>query len=50
MCKWLMNCVSTGCAMTLTTGHHRALNILYPRWGGGGYREMGVLVIYELAD
>ena len=48
MCKWLLNGVTLDCAMTLTTGHHRALNILYPR--GGGYREMGVLVIYELAD
>ena len=47
MCEWLMNGVSPDCAMTLTTGHHRAMNILYPR---GGYREMGVLVIYELAD
>ena len=48
MCKWLLNGVTLDCAMTLTTGHHRALNILYPR--GGGYREMGVLVIYELTD
>ena len=39
MCKWLMNGVSTGCAMTLTTGHHRALNILYPRGGGIGKWE-----------
>ena len=46
MCKWLLNGVTLDCAMTLTSGHHRALNILYPR----GRREMGVLVIYELAD
>ena len=47
MCEFLLNGVTLDCAMTLTTGHHRALNILYPR---GGYREMGVIVIYELAD
>ena len=33
MCKWLMNGDDDGVAVTLTTGHHRALNILYPRGG-----------------
>ena len=47
MCKWLLNGDSDGVAMTLTTAHHFAGNIMYPRQG---YREMGVLVIYELAD
>ena len=43
MCEWLMNGVSTGCAMTLTTGHHRALNILYPRGGVSGNGSAGNL-------
>ena len=47
MCKWLLNGDADGVAMTLTTGHHGAMNILAPR---GGYRGMGVLVIYEIAD
>ena len=47
MCEFILNGVTLDCEMTLTTGHHRAMNILAPR---GGYREMGVLVIYELAD
>ena len=32
------------CASTLTTGHHRAMNITFPK---GGHKEMGVLYIYE---
>ena len=47
MCKWLLNSVSLDCAMTITTAHHFAGNILFPR---EGYRESGVIVIYELAD
>ena len=40
MCKWLLNGDNDGVAMTLTTAHHFAGNIMYPRQG---YREMGVL-------
>lgn len=47
MCKWLLNGYDNGVAMTLTTAHHFAGNILFPR---EGYRESGVIVIYELAD
>ena len=39
MCKWLLNGDNDGVAMTLTTAHHFAGNIMYPRQG---YREMGV--------
>lgn len=46
-CKWLINGETDGIAMTLTTAHHFAGNIMYPRQG---YREMGVLVVYEFAD
>ena len=42
--KYLLN----GCedvASTLTTGHHRAMNIVSPK---GGHKEMGVLeIVYE---
>ena len=42
--KYLLN----GCgdvASTLTTGHHRGMNIVAPK---GGHKEMGVLeVLYE---
>ena len=47
MCEFPLTTEEDGTAITLTTSHHFAGNILYPR---GGYREMGVLVIYELAD
>ncbi len=33
-----------GCAVTLTTAHHYAGNIIAPRYG---FREMGVMVIAE---
>ena len=45
--KHLLN----GCgdvASTLTTGHHRAMNIVSPK---GGHKEMGVLeIVYEQSD
>ena len=47
MCKWLLNGDADCVEMTLTTAHHFAGNILFPR---EGYRESGVIVIYELAD
>ena len=31
MCKWLLNGDADGVAMTLTTAHHFAGNIMYPR-------------------
>ena len=35
-------------ASTLTTGHHRAMNIISPK---GGHKEMGVLeIVYECRD
>ena len=39
-----MNADADGCAVTLTTAHHYGGNIVTPR---GGYREMGVMEIYE---
>lgn len=47
MCEWPLVTEADGTAIALTTTHHFAGNILYPRQG---YREMGVLVVYELAD
>ena len=47
MCEWMLNTEKDGMAMTLTTAHHFAGNILFPR---EGYRESGGIVIYELAD
>lgn len=45
--RYLLN----GCgdvASTLTTGHHRGMNIVAPK---GGHKEMGVLeIVYEQAD
>lgn len=43
MCKWLLNGVTLDCAMTLTTGHHRALNILYPRGVSGNGSDCNLL-------
>ena len=39
-----MNTDADGCAVTLTCAHHYAGNIIAPRQG---FREMGVMVIYE---
>lgn len=40
----VMNADADGCAVTLTTAHHYAGNIIAPRQG---FREMGVMVITE---
>lgn len=39
-----LNTDGEGCAVTLTTAHHFAGNIINPRQG---FREMGVIVIAE---
>lgn len=42
--RYLLN-GSKDVASTLTTGHHRAMNIVSPK---GGHKEMGVLeIVYE---
>ena len=42
--RYLLN-GSEDVASTLTTGHHRAMNIISPK---GGHKEMGVLeIVYE---
>ena len=40
----VMNSDTDGCAVTLTTAHHYAGNIIAPRQG---FREMGVMYVYE---
>jgi hypothetical protein len=49
--KWIgtkrlvvINADADGCALTLTTAHHYAGNIIAPRQG---FHEMGVMEIYE---
>lgn len=39
-----LNTDADGCAVTLTTAHHYAGNIVTPRQG---FREGGVIVVYE---